>query len=153
MCKQRSLSLLSAVVRSLFLPTIGTSASYRHDNESQLLPTVFSKGQQIHSHNMKCVTWCSVSLLGAKRRKRNSHRNSQKDATVNQNLLFHVYTSATCLGGKTAHHQEPKTALASSGFAYVKGCWTCSCWTLSASNNCTASNLPRMQNQRLLVQF
>ena len=31
-----------------------------------------------------------------------------------------------------AHHQEPKTALAASGFAYVEGCWMCSCWMLSA---------------------
>ena len=35
-----------------------------------------------------------------------------------------------------AHHQEPKTALAASGFAYVKGYWTLGlldvkgCWTL-----------------------
>ena len=28
--------------------------------------------------------------------------------------------------GHTAHHQELKTALAASGFAYVKGCWTMS---------------------------
>ena len=33
----------------------------------------------------------------------------------------------------TAHHQEPKTAIAASGFAYVEGCWTCSCWTMSGT--------------------
>ena len=33
----------------------------------------------------------------------------------------------------TAHHQEPKTAKATSGFAYVEGCRTCSCWTLSGT--------------------
>jgi hypothetical protein len=32
--------------------------------------------------------------------------------------------SSTCFGRHTAHHQELKTTLASSGFAYVKGCWT-----------------------------
>jgi hypothetical protein len=31
--------------------------------------------------------------------------------------------SSTCFGRHTAHHQELKTALAISGFAYVKGCW------------------------------
>jgi hypothetical protein len=31
------------------------------------------------------------------------------------------------------HHQEPKTAQAASGFAYVEGCQTCCCWTLSGS--------------------
>jgi hypothetical protein len=35
----------------------------------------------------------------------------------------------------------------------VDGCWTCSCWTLSASSNYTSNNSPRMQNQRLPVQF
>jgi hypothetical protein len=32
-----------------------------------------------------------------------------------------------------AHHQEPKTAQAASGFAYVAGCRTCSSWMLSGS--------------------
>ena len=30
----------------------------------------------------------------------------------------------TCFGRHIAHHQELKTALAASGFAYVRGCWT-----------------------------
>jgi len=59
--------------------------------------------------------------------------------------------SSTCFGRHTAHHQEPKTALAASGFAYVESCWTCGCWT--ASSNHTSNNFPCMQNQRLLVQF
>ena len=32
--------------------------------------------------------------------------------------------SSTCFGRHTVHHQELKTALAVSGFAYVKDCWT-----------------------------
>jgi hypothetical protein len=32
--------------------------------------------------------------------------------------------SSTCFGRHTAQHQELKTALAASGFAYVRGCWT-----------------------------
>jgi hypothetical protein len=35
------------------------------------------------------------------------------------NEVQHVF------GRHTAHHQEPKTAQAASGFAYVEGCWTC----------------------------
>jgi len=63
--------------------------------------------------------------------------------------------SSTCFGRHTAHHQEPKTALAASGFAYVEGCWTCSWWTvcLTTSTNYTSNNPSRMQNQRLPVQF
>jgi hypothetical protein len=40
-------------------------------------------------------------------------------------LLFHIIWSSLCFGRHTAHHQEPKTALAASGFAYVEGWWTC----------------------------
>jgi hypothetical protein len=41
--------------------------------------------------------------------------------------------SPTCFGRHTAHHQEPKSILAASGISYVKGCWTCSWWTLSGT--------------------
>jgi len=34
--------------------------------------------------------------------------------------------SSTCFGRHTAHHQEPKPALAATGFSYVEGCWTLS---------------------------
>jgi hypothetical protein len=47
-------------------------------------------------------------------------------------FLFHIYMKLNVFRAThTAHHQEPKTALAASGFAYVEGCWTCNCWTLS----------------------
>ena len=67
--------------------------------------------------------------------------------------------SSTCFGWHIVHHQEPKTALAASGFSYVEGCWTCSWWKLlgrmclTTSTNYTSNNLPRMKNQRLPVQF
>jgi hypothetical protein len=49
-------------------------------------------------------------------------------------LLFHIYMKLNMFRGKhTAHHQEPKTALAASGFLYVKSCRMCSCWTLAGS--------------------
>ena len=52
-------------------------------------------------------------------------------------FLYYYYSifirSSTCFGRHTAHHQEPKTALAASGFSYVEGCWTCSWWTLSGT--------------------
>jgi len=47
-------------------------------------------------------------------------------------FYFKFIWSSTCFGWHTAHHQEPITALAAFGFAYVEGCWTCSCWTQSA---------------------
>jgi hypothetical protein len=49
-----------------------------------------------------------------------------------QNFYYSIFIwSSTCFGRHTVHHQEPKTALAASGFLYVEGCWTCSWWTLS----------------------
>jgi len=60
-------------------------------------------------------------------------------------FYFIFIWSSTCFGRHTAHHQEPKTALAASGFAYMEACWTCSCWMLSASSNYTSNNPPRMQ--------
>jgi hypothetical protein len=36
--------------------------------------------------------------------------------------------SSTCFTQHTAHHQEPKTALAASGFAHMEDCWMCGCW-------------------------
>jgi len=40
-------------------------------------------------------------------------------------FYFIFIWSSTCFGQHTAHHLEPKTALAASGFAYVEGCWRC----------------------------
>jgi len=48
-------------------------------------------------------------------------------------FYFIFIWSSTCFGRHTANHQEPKTALTTSCFAYVEGCWTCSCWPLSDS--------------------
>jgi hypothetical protein len=70
-------------------------------------------------------------------------------------ILFRIYIKLNMFRviPPPLHHQEPKPVLAASGFAYVEGCWTCSCWRLSASSNYTSNNPLRMQNRRLLVQF
>jgi len=45
------------------------------------------------------------------------------------NFFYSIFIwSSACFWRHTAHHQEPKTALAASGFSYVEGCWTCSWW-------------------------
>jgi len=47
----------------------------------------------------------------------------QQDATMYQDFYYSIFIlSPTCFGRHTAHHQEPKTALAASGFSYVEGC-------------------------------
>jgi hypothetical protein len=56
-------------------------------------------------------------------------------------FYFIFISSSTGFGRYTAHHQEPKTALAASDFAYVEGCWTRSWWTLTASSNYTSNNI------------
>ena len=51
-----------------------------------------------------------------------------------QNFYYSIFIwNSTCFGQHATHHQEPKTALAASGFSYVEGCWMCSSWTLSGS--------------------
>jgi hypothetical protein len=56
-------------------------------------------------------------------------------------------------GGDTAHHQELKTALTASGFAYVKDCWTlCLLDSVQQAQRPTTFH-GIMKNQRLLVQF
>jgi hypothetical protein len=76
------------------------------------------------------------------------HIENPKRCNSVSTFYFLFIWSSTCFVQHTAHYQEPETALAASGFAYVEGCWTCSCWTLTASNK-----HPLMQNQKLLVQF
>jgi len=87
-------------------------------------------------------------------------KNIQQDATMYQNFIIpYLYEAQHVSGDNTAQHQEPKTALAASGFSYVKGCWTCRWWTLSGtvclttSTIYTSNNLSRMKNQRLPVLF
>jgi hypothetical protein len=57
----------------------------------------------------------------------------KKNPTRCNNVLkfycFIFIWRSTCFGRHTAHHQEPKTALATSGFSYVGSCWTCRWWT------------------------
>jgi len=61
-----------------------------------------------------------------------------------QNFIIPYLCEAQHVSGdNTDHHQEPKTALAASGFSYVEGSWTCSWWTLSGTSY-TSNNLRRM---------
>jgi len=47
----------------------------------------------------------------------NSYRKTQQDATVYQNFIIPYFKwSSSCFGRHAAHHQEPKTAQAASGF-------------------------------------
>jgi len=46
-----------------------------------------------------------------------SRRKIQQDATMYQNFIIpYLYKAQNFSGRNTAHHQEPKTALAASGF-------------------------------------
>ena len=63
-------------------------------------------------------------------------------------IYFIFIWSSTCFGRHTAHHQEPKTALEASGFAWYRG-------RLDSCPATTHATTFRdiMQSQRLLVQF
>jgi hypothetical protein len=74
---------------------------------------------------------------------------TQLDATVYQNFIIPYFKrSSTYFGQHTAHHQEPKTALAASSFAYVGGCQTCSRWTLSGSVYTLPDNIHQLHVQQ-----
>jgi len=55
---------------------------------------------------------------------------------------------STCFGQHTAHHQEPKTALAASGLRAWKVVGCCGCWTPTTSNN-----LPHTQTRGCQCSF
>jgi hypothetical protein len=84
-------------------------------------------------------------------RKTKQENKKKQNATIFQNFIIPYFKwNLTCFGQHTAHHQEPNTAQAASGFAYVESFRTCSCWMLSGSvrymttsNNCTSNNLLR----------
>jgi hypothetical protein len=81
-------------------------------------------------------------------------KNPTRCSTVSKFYYSIFIWSSACFGRHTAHHQEPKTALAASGFLYVEGCWTLSGTVyLTTSTNYTSNNLPHMKNHRLPVQF
>ena len=83
----------------------------------------------------------------------NSYRNNQQDATVYQNLLFHVYMKLNMF--RSTHRPSPE----------AQNC-TSSLWfsiraillDVEVAGRCqrpatSKSNISRMQNQRLVVQF
>jgi hypothetical protein len=82
------------------------------------------------------------------------HSTIHKEKSSKMKQFIKIYYSifiwsSTCFGLHTAHHQEPKTALAASGFAYVKGCWT-----LRLLDAVSVQQPQRPTTfQRLLVQF
>jgi hypothetical protein len=55
-------------------------------------------------------------------------------------IIPYLYEAQHVLGD-TAHHQEPKTALAAFGFSYVRGCWTCRWRTLLGTVCLTTSTI------------
>ena len=82
----------------------------------------------------------------------NSYRNNEQDATVYQNLLFHVYMKLNMI--QATHRPSSGAQNCTSSL------WFCLCERLmdvEVAGRCPATSmsnsLSRMQNQRLLVQF
>jgi len=68
-------------------------------------------------------------LIFLKQQTLDSQRKSTKMQQCIKIFYFIFIWSSACFGRHTALHHEPTTALAASGFVYMEGCWTCSCWT------------------------
>jgi hypothetical protein len=98
---------------------------------------------EIHTQVTKHLTQdsqCSDRIRNCERDFRGSvhHSKIHKEKSNKMQQCIKIYysifiLSSTSFGRHTAHHQEPKTVVAASGFAYVEGCWTCGCWTLSGT--------------------
>jgi len=74
-----------------------------------------------------------ISKLDVRGSVHHSTIHTEKSNKMQQCVKIYYFVfiwSSTRFGRQTAHHQEPKTALAASGFAYVEGCWTL--WLLDA---------------------
>jgi len=74
-----------------------------------------------------------VGVLGSVHHKKIKKKNSKRCNNVSKFYCSVFMWSSKCFGRHTAHHQEPKSALAASGSLYVENCWACSWWTLSGT--------------------
>jgi len=54
---------------------------------------------------------------------------------VYQNFIIPYLYEAQHVSGDTPPIIRSLKPLAASGFAYVEGCWTCGCWTLTMPDN------------------
>jgi len=61
--------------------------------------------------------------------------------------------SSTRFGRHITHHQEPKIALAASGFSYVEGCWACSWWTVSGVSLTPSTNYSWQLASRIRMEL
>jgi len=65
-----------------------------------------------------------------------------------QNFIIPYLYEVQHVSVDTAHHQEPKTALAGSGFLYVEVCWTCSWWALSGTGDTVPEKIHQLHVQQ-----
>jgi hypothetical protein len=117
------------------------------------------------SHCLESSLWTRLWICGKTGYGVNFRRSHKDKSNKMQQCikLFNHYSifiwSSTCFGRHTTHYQEPKTALAASGFSQVEACWKCSWWTLSGtlclttSTNYTSNNFPRMKNRGCQCSF
>jgi hypothetical protein len=96
---------------------------------AQCITHVFRNMSQVFPY---CLNWPSYTFAFVFKFDVRGSVHHSKIHTEITNKMQHSITTYyctfkwgwTCFGRHTAHHQEPKTALAASGFAYVEGCWT-----------------------------
>ena len=94
---------------------------------------------QLHWQPLVFHTWKVVGRVAGGRCR--AQKNPTRCHSVSKFYYSIFIWSLTCFGRHTAHHQEPTTALAASGFSHVEGCWTCSWWTLSGTEK--SNKMPR----------
>jgi len=57
----------------------------------------------------------------------------KKCNNVSKFIIPYLYESQHVSGDTPPIIRSLKLHIAASGFAYVEGCWTCGCWTLSGT--------------------
>jgi len=100
-----------------------------NQNFQQINSITKQLGQHLHC-SICCIGCGSMLMKSAVIRKEITNKMQQYIKIYYSMFIW----SSTCFGQHTAHHQELKTSLAASRFAYLKGVRRWGCWTLSKSN-------------------
>ena len=99
---------------------LGDFVGYTWGEIQRKLQTVGGGGLMFPSFT-KSGLFFTFDVRGSAHHSINSQRKSNKMKQCTNIFYFIFIWSSTCFGRHTAHHQEPKTALAACGFAYVEG--------------------------------
>jgi len=95
---------------------------------------------------------CFTDVRGSVHHSKIHIKNSTRCHSVSKFYFIFIWSS-TCFGRETAHHQEPKTALAASGFCIRGGLLAAKLLVADRFQQLHVQQPSTYENQRLIVQF